>query len=460
MNFDKIHTVYLIGIGGIGMSALARYFMMLNKKTMGYDLTETNLTKQLVDEGIRVFYNDNPDEIPIEAQNRNNSLVIYTPAIPKNNKLLTYFSNNGFKLLKRAEVLGYIANKSNTIAVAGTHGKTSISGLLSHILSSTGEKCTAFVGGIMNNYNSNFLFSGQAKFTIVEADEFDKSFLQLKPANAIISSIDADHLDIYNKLENLQKGFLEFANQIKPNGNLLIKKGLNISPEEVNKIRLYTYSADEEADIFASNIHIKNNQTYFDINMPGGKILKDLFIQLPGRINIENTVAASGMAYLLGVDEKDIRSGLSSFKGIKRRFDFLLKSERLIYMDDYAHHPKEISAMISSIREVYPDRKLTGVFQPHLFSRTKDFANEFAISLSMLDEVILLDIYPAREKPVEGISAKLIFDNINIENKIMCNLIKLIEEIEKREVDFLITIGAGNIDTLRNKIKSTLEKRL
>ena len=460
MNLNKINTVFLIGIGGIGMSALARYFNKLNKKVIGYDLTASALTSTLIAEGINIYFDDKISNIPKEIKQNEDCIIIYTPAVPSNNNHLNYFITEGYKLFKRSQILGIIANNSNAVAVAGTHGKTSVSGLLSHILLSSTKGCTAFVGGIMKNYSSNFVYSPNSSITVVEADEFDKSFLQLQPLNVIITSVDADHLDIYKNYENLKNSFKQFAEKIKPAGNLLIHKSVDLKPNLSESTNYYTYAVDEQADFYASSIKIENGETYFDLHLPKGIIITNLHINLPGRINIENAVAASSMAWLLGVEKEMIFTALSTFTGIYRRFDFQIKTDNLIYMDDYAHHPEEISAMLSSVMEVYPNKKLTGIFQPHLFSRTQDFADGFAKSLSMLDEVILLDIYPAREMPIEGVSSKLIYDRIINTNKTMCLKADLLLEIENREIEFLITIGAGNIGEMRSEIKKLLEKRL
>ena len=460
MDIKAIHNVYFIGIGGIGMSALARYFNLSGKRVAGYDLTPSPLTSSLIKEGIEIHFDDNPLKISKYIKNKYDSLIIYTPAIPANNKELVYMRKSGFTILKRAEVLGLITNNSKTIAVAGTHGKTSVSGLLSHIFTKSGTGCTAFLGGISKTYKSNFVYSENSEHTITEADEFDRSFLHLNPAHAIITSTDADHLDIYKDHQSLINSFNEFISKVNSSGNVLYQINAKLDLQNIIDKSIYSYSIDSDADFKAINLRIKNNKSCFDILLSDKSIIKDICILLPGKINIENALAAASMAWLLGISKDAIRKSLGNFKGMQRRFDFKIISDKVIFMDDYAHHPNEISAMISSVKDMYPDKVITGIFQPHLFSRTKDFASEFAKSLSQFDEIILLDIYPAREKPIEGVTSNLILSEITKKNKKICTKDKILEEILKRDIEFLITIGAGDIDRLVPSIQEILEKRI
>jgi UDP-N-acetylmuramate--alanine ligase len=442
--------VYFLGIGGIGMSALARYFNGLGVQVSGYDKTKTLLTDQLQQEGIRIHYQDDVKQIP-----ENIDLTIYTPAIPNNLNEFTHLKNSGIPVKKRSEVLGLITNERKTIAVAGTHGKTTVSTLIAHILKNSSIDCSAFLGGISKNYKTNLLISDQSDWMVVEADEFDRSFLQLKPEIGIITSMDADHLDIYGNLESLTSNFTQFAEQIKNNGILLIKDGLQSNFSHLSEIQIFTYSITEGSDFYASNIRLVNDKYCFDF-IYRDKIIRDITLGIPGLINVENSVAAMAAAILAGVTEKEIKAGLPAFSGIQRRFDYQIKTEDLIYIDDYAHHPEEIKGFVNSVKKIYPDKKILGIFQPHLFSRTRDFANEFASSLEILDKIILLPIYPAREKPIEGISSELIFDKINSDNKSLCAKTELIDTINRSTFDIILTMGAGDIDQLVLPIKKHL----
>lgn len=444
--------MYFLGIGGIGMSALARYFNGLGVQVSGYDKTKTLLTDQLQQEGIRIHYQDDVNQIP-----KNIDLIIYTPAIPKNLDEFIHLKKTGIPVKKRSEVLGLITNERKTIAVAGTHGKTTVSTLIAHILKKSSIDCSAFLGGISKNYKTNLLISDQSDWMVVEADEFDRSFLQLKPEIGIITSMDADHLDIYGNLESLTSNFTQFAEQIKNNGILLIKEGLHSNFTHLSEIQIFTYSVTEGSDFYASNIRLDNEKYCFDF-IYRDKIIRDVTLGIPGLINVENSVAAMAVAILAGITEKEIKAALPAFSGIQRRFDYQIKTEDLIYIDDYAHHPEEIKGFVNSVKKIYPDKKILGIFQPHLFSRTRDFANEFASSLEILDKIILLPIYPAREKPIEGISSKLIFDKINSDNKSLCAKTELIETINRNTFDIILTMGAGDIDQLVLPIKKHLTK--
>ena len=460
MDIKKIHSVYLIGIGGIGMSAIARYFKSLGLNVAGYDKTPSTLTDELINEGINIHFDENIQNIPeLYTTDINKTLIIYTPAIPNNHSELNYFKINNFQIYKRSKILGFIANDKQGIAVAGTHGKTTVSALIAHILKQSKFDCSAFLGGISNNYNSNLLLSSKSDFVVVEADEFDKSFLQLYPYFGIVTSVDADHLDIYGDKQHLEESFAQFIHQIKVNGKLLIKKNININYELNKGVEKFTYSLNSKADFYANNITLNNGIYYVDIVTPD-KTVKNVEIGLPGLFNVENSIAAFAVAYLLGVDENDIRKSLSTSKGVKRRFNYIIKTNNLIYIDDYAHHPNELKASISSTRELFPDKKITGIFQPHLFSRTRDFAKEFAKSLELLDSLILLDIYPARELPIEGVSSKIIFDKVNIENKILCSKSELINILKQQDLQVVLTLGAGDIDRLVQPVKEYLETKI
>ena len=465
MNLDLPKHIYLIGIGGIGMSALARYFNAKGKNVCGYDKAQSTLCKQLENEGIKIHYNDGVENIPQIIQNAtyNEILVIYTPAIPKQNIELNFFSDKGFKLYKRAEVLGMISKQSYTIAVAGTHGKTTTSAILAHILQNAGKQTTAFLGGISKNYNTNLLLAEKGNILIVEADEYDRSFLQLQPDIAIITSVDVDHLDIYKNKEDLHVAFKQFVSQIKQKGVLLVEESIAIDfpvPEAGAKL---SYSASTKADYYAENIKVKAGKMIFDMTalniMPGmtcEKKQEDLELILPGVHNVSNAVAAAAAACYLGLSCEDVIQGLSTFEGIKRRFDVHINNKNLAYVDDYAHHPKEVSSTIIAAKQLFPDREITVIFQPHLFSRTQDFAHDFAESLSLANQLILLDIYPARELPIEGVNAKMLLNLCTNPRKETCSKEELLKVLEQEELDVLLTLGAGDIDTLVEPIKHLL----
>lgn len=454
-NLNSIKYIYLLGIGGIGMSALARYFNAHGKKVCGYDRTKSHLTDELVAEGVNIHFDDNISDISKEVlANKNEALIIYTPAIPHDHSELRYFEEKEFILKKRSEVLGMIAKEHYTLAVAGTHGKTTTSSLLAHLLTESGKKCTAFLGGVTQNYNTNLLISPNDKIMVVEADEYDRSFLTLHPDVAIITSMDADHLDIYGNKDHVEESYLQFASQVKPEGHLIYKKGLTI-PKGTSMAQ--TYSVNEEADFYAKNISVKEGRFVFDFISKEEKIT-NIEYHIPGRHNIENAVAASAAALKAGVSASDIKHALSTFKGVKRRFEYHIKNKNLIYIDDYAHHPAELKACISAVKELYPDKKITGIFQPHLFSRTRDFANDFAKSLSMLDTCILLDIYPARELPIPGVTSEILLKNINSQQKYLLKKEEVIPHLLKHTPEILITVGAGDIDMMVEPIKNALDK--
>ena len=460
MEMQKITSVYFVGAGGIGMSALARYFRAKGKQVAGYDKTPSDLTAALIEEGIRIHYTDDIALIPEDCKQIDSTLVIYTPAIPETHTELNYFKTNGFTLMKRARVLGEITRTERGLCIAGTHGKTTTSSMLAHLLKQSHVECNAFLGGILKNYNSKLMLSDKSDLAVIEADEFDRSFHWLNPYMAVITAVDPDHLDIYGTPEAYRESFEHFTSLIRPDGCLVMKKGLQLQPRLPEGAKLYTYSAAEEADFFARNIRIGNGDILFDFVTPDGCI-PDVKLGVPVKVNIENGVAAMALAWLNGVTPEEIRSGMASFAGPVRRFDFHLKKDDIVLLDDYAHHPAELKASIQSVKELYPDKKVTGIFQPHLYTRTRDFAADFAASLSLLDELILLDIYPAREEPIPGVTSQIIFDRVTIPNKRMIRKEELLDLVQKEAASFevVLMVGAGNIDRLVEPVKQILEKR-
>lgn len=456
-NLNNIKNIYLLGIGGIGMSALARYFNAQGKNVAGYDRTPTNLTQQLESEGMQVHYADDLNAIPEPFKDRENTLVIYTPAVPADHKELSFFKDNGFSIKKRAEILGLISQAKDVIAIAGTHGKTTTSTMTSHLLKQSHLDCSAFLGGISQNYHSNLLLSSTSNWVVAEADEYDRSFLQLYPKQAVVTAMDADHLDIYGTHDEVKKAFRQFISQIKDGGSLVIKKGLDAG--NPGNIKVFTYSLSEQADFCAENIQVRDGLYHFDLNTPFGK-LKGLTLGFPGLLNVENSVAAMSMALLAGVKHEEIYTALRTFKGVQRRFDFHIRHKDFMLIDDYGHHPEELRYTIQSVKDLYPGKKVTGIFQPHLYSRTKDFAEEFARSLDLLDQVILLDIYPARELPIPGVTSQIILDKMHNSNKILCKKQELplvAGNIEKP--DIVLTMGAGDIDTFLGTLKELFIKK-
>ena len=447
-------NIYFIGIGGIGMSAIARYYHQKGLKVTGYDKTPSELTFALENEGIEVHYEDNIDFIPKDVEN---TLVVYTPAVPKDMGELVYVQEKGYRVIKRSRTLGEIAQGQRCLAVAGTHGKTTTSTLLAHIFHDSKEGCSAFLGGISKNHDTNLLVS-ENNTIVAEADEFDRSFLQLFPEIAVITSMDADHLDIYSDISNMHEAFKAFAGQVS--GTVITKLGLPICQEDTKAdILRYSYS-DSKADFFAGNITVDECGYFtFDLHWPGGTI-KDCKVGIPGWINVENAVAASAIALTYGLDPEKVKAALASFQGVKRRFDIHLNTPQCSYIDDYAHHPKEIAAAVSSMREIFPGRRLTAIFQPHLYTRTRDFADEFAQALSQVDKLILLDIYPAREEPIPGVTSEIIFSNVTIKEKVLLNKEELMDYLQNEPVDTLITFGAGNIDRYIKPITEMLCQRL
>ncbi len=455
---NKFTQYYFLGIGGIGMSALARYFYTKGFRVAGYDRTETKLTSDLQAEGIAVCFDEAVNQIPTRYTKPENTLVVITPAIPQNHPQLKYFQENNFTIQKRAQVLGNITRQSKGICIAGTHGKTTTSTITAHLLYQSQVSCNAFLGGIANNYNSNLLLSSESNLVVIEADEYDRSFHQLSPYMAVITSADPDHLDIYETANAFRESFEHFTSLIRAGGALIMRKGIDIVPKLQKGVKLYTYSMDEGGDFCAENIRTAKGEIRFDFVTPTDRI-NDVRLGVPVRINVENSVAAMALAWLNGVSSDEIRTGISSFSGIYRRFNVVYKTDKLVFMDDYAHHPSELKASISSIRNLYPDRKITGIFQPHLYSRTRDFAPAFAEALSQLDELILLDIYPARELPIEGVDSELILRDVKLKNKTLCSKENLLPLLKEKELDVLVTFGAGDIDKLVPLIKEQLKPK-
>ena len=448
MELTEINRVYFIGIGGIGMSALARYFVKRGCVVCGYDRTRTDLTIALEREGILISYLDEDASMPICYQEKHpDTLIVYTPAIPKNSVILNYFKDNGFDLKKRSEVLGIISKGQFCIAVAGTHGKTTTSSMIAHLLTDSGYGCTAFLGGITTNYNSNFLI-GDNNVVVVEADEYDRSFLTLHPDISVITSMDADHLDIYGNAEQLHESFHLFAGQLKPEGTLFVKAGLPITDG-------VTYSLWPNSELKGLNIRVEQRSFVFDY-VDEVLEIKDLHLMLPGKHNVENAVAAIGVALKLGIQPDQVKAAIANFKGVKRRFEYLVNRDSHIYIDDYAHHPEELKACFDAVRQLYPEKKLTVVFQPHLFSRTRDFADEFAKVLSTVDVLMLLEIYPARELPMEGVNAQLLLDKINLEHKEILSKEEVLDRIKMDKPELLVTVGAGDIDILIQPLKNIM----
>lgn len=445
MNLKTIHNVYFIGVGGIGMSAIARYFSMNGKNVCGYDKTPSPITKSLEEVGVEIHFEDSVKNIPLSFLEKEKTLVVYTPAIPKEHQELSYFIRNEFVILKRAEILGEITRNTFCLGVAGTHGKTTTSSILGHIMQK--EKATSFLGGIAENYSSNLIL-GEDKVSVVEADEFDRSFLKLSPNIACVTSMDADHLDIYGENEALQQSFRDFANKVS--GTLIVAKGIPLDG--------VTYGVNEEADYKAYNVKVATGKYIFDVQTPTSEI-KNIEFHLPGKHNMMNALAALAMADVYGVSLKDIKEQLKTFRGVKRRFSYKIKTDDLVLIDDYAHHPTEINAVEHSIREMYPKDKVLVVFQPHLFSRTNDFVDDFAKALSKFDEVLLLDIYPARELPVKGVTSSWLLGKMNLENKKLVSKENLSDEVLKSESKIIAMLGAGDIGLLVDEVKESLEEK-
>lgn len=458
MNINSIKSVYFIGAGGIGMSALVRYFLSKGKKVGGYDRTPSELTEKLIEEGADIHYEENIELIPEECKCKESTLVIFTPAIPQEHKELVFFIENGFEILKRAQVLGMITHTEKGLCVAGTHGKTTTSTMTAHLLHQSHVGCNAFLGGISKNYKTNLLLSETSEYVVIEADEFDRSFHWLTPFATVVTAVDSDHLDIYGTREAYLESFNKYTSLITPDGYLIVKKGIELSPRVKEGVKVFTYGIGE-GDFRAENIRIGNGEIIFDYISPLGNI-NDIQLGVPVYVNIENGVAAMALAQIAGVTDEEIKKAMPTFGGVDRRFDFKIKEENLVFLSDYAHHPAEIKQSISSIKALYPGKKVTVVFQPHLYTRTRDFYKEFAASLSLADEVILLDIYPARELPIDGVTSQLIFDCLeNKASAIMCKKEDLTDIIAKREIEVLITLGAGDIDNMVPQIYNILKNR-
>jgi UDP-N-acetylmuramate--alanine ligase len=458
MDVNTLKSVYFIGAGGIGMSALVRYFLSKGKKVGGYDRTPSELTMKLIEEGADIHYEEAPEKIPAEFKDPESTLVVYTAAMPEDHILLQYFRKHGFTIYKRAQVLGMLTRSSKGLCAAGTHGKTTTSTMTAHLLHQSQVGCDAFLGGISKNYGTNLLLSDDSAYVVIEADEFDRSFHWLSPYATIITSTDADHLDIYGTEEAYLESFNHYTSLIQPGGSLVIREGIRLQPRLQEGVRLYTYSS-ESGDFHAENIRIGGGEIVFDYVSPLGNI-SDVQLGVPVAINIENGIAAMALAQLSGVSNEEIKTGMASFRGVDRRFDFKIKTDKVVYLSDYAHHPEEIKQSILSMRALYGDKKLTGIFQPHLYTRTRDFYQEFAESLSLLDEVILTDIYPARELPIEGVSSQLIYDNLRPDiDKILCTKEEVIDILKKKEIEVLMTLGAGDIENYAPQICEILNER-
>ena len=458
MDVNTLKSVYFIGAGGIGMSALVRYFLSKGKNVGGYDRTPSELTLKLIEEGAAIGYDDSPESIPTAFLQPESTLIVYTAAMPEDHILLQYFRHHGFTVYKRAQVLGMLTRSSKGLCAAGTHGKTTTSTMTAHLLHQSQVGCDAFLGGISKNYGTNLLLSVHSDYVVIEADEFDRSFHWLTPYATVITSTDADHLDIYGTEEAYLESFSHYTSLIVSGGALVMREGIRLQPRLQEGVRLYTYST-QSGDFHAENIRIGGGEIIFDYVSPLGDI-RDVQLGVPVAINIENGIAAMALAQLSGVSNEEIKSAMATFSGIERRFDFKLKTDRVVYLSDYAHHPEEIRQSILSMRALYADKKLTAVFQPHLYTRTRDFYREFADSLSLLDEVILTDIYPARELPIEGVSSQLIFDCLRPDmQKTLCRKEEVVNILANKQIEVLITLGAGDIENDAPRICEILKEQ-
>ena len=458
-NLQNIRNVYFLGIGGIGMSALARYFKFTGRNVAGYDRTPTALTKAMQAEGIDVHFEDDIRKIPSNWDPAS-TLAVFTPALPEDHKELSWFREKPIGLLKRAKVLGLVCNERSGIAVSGTHGKTTVSTMVANILNKTYTGCGAFLGGISKNFGTNLLLPKvESPWIVVEADEFDRSFLHLTPQLALVTSIDADHLDIYGQKDKIVESFEKFISQIQPGGKLVIKKGVELNTSKTGAT-VYTYSLKGDSDFKTENLQLNTEGGFyqFDIRTPGG-VIADCKMNYPGLLNVENAVGAASLAFLAGATPDEIKSGLEDYQGVIRRFDVRFRNEKYIYIDDYAHHPEELKAIISSVKELYKGRKLTGIFQPHLYSRTRDFSAEFAASLDLLDTAILIPLYPAREEPIRGISSAIIFNQMKIQDKHLVTKPEMLEILKNDNCDIVLTMGAGDIDGLAGDIIEILKNK-
>lgn len=456
MGLSEYKNIYFIGIGGIGMSALSRYFNAKKINIYGYDKVKSNLCSDLEKEGMKIHYSDSVENISVNIkENKQESLVVYTAAIPSENKELSYFKENGFEVLKRSEVLGKVTEDNFSIAVAGTHGKTTTSTMIAHVLHNSDIDCTAFLGGISTNYNSNLVLGSEKSIIVVEADEFDRSFLTLSPDVAIITSVDADHLDIYKTKENLLSAFTDFTNKIKTGGTLYLEANIDSTFVVRDDITILKYSSNLTSDCTALNISSSTNNMLFDVEI-NNELITQFKLNMGGEYNVSNALVSIAVAKQLGVSNVCLLDGMNSFKGIKRRFETHILSEKIIYIDDYAHHPKEITESIQAVKKMYPNKKITVVFQPHLYSRTNDFMNEFAVALSLSNHLILLDIYAAREQPINGVSSEVLAEKCNVNKIQLCSLNDVVKLLEGEEVELLLTLGAGDIGTIVGDIKTLL----
>lgn len=449
-------AVYFIGIGGIGMSAIARYFLHQGLVVGGYDRTPSDLTRKLEEEGAQIHYEENIDLIPEACKDAKEALIIYTPAIPAEHQELQYFRNGGFDIQKRAQVLGTLTRANKGLCVAGTHGKTTTSSMAAHLLHQSHVDCNAFLGGITKNYGTNYILSKESEYVVIEADEFDRSFHWLSPFATVITSTDADHLDIYGTEEAYLESFAHYSSLIVPGGYLILHTGLKMKPRTGEQVTTFTYSR-EEGDFHAENVKIGNGEISFDLISPLGNI-SDIHLGVPVTVNIENGIAAMALAQIAGVNTEEIKAAMASFSGVDRRFDFRVKNDKMVYLSDYAHHPAEIRQSILSIKQLYEGKRIKAIFQPHLYTRTRDFYEDFAASLSLLDDVALLDIYPAREKPIPGVTTQIIFDKLTSAHKEMCHKEDLLDIVGRRDFDVLITLGAGDVEDYAGKIAELLSK--
>lgn len=455
MNIESIQSVYFVGAGGIGMSALIRYFLSKGKVVAGYDRTPSELTERLITEGAQIHYEENISLIPEICKEQATTLVVYTPAVPQEHAELAYFREKGFDIYKRSQVLGIITHNRKGLCVAGTHGKTTTSTMAAHLLHQSHVGCTAFLGGIAKNYGTNLLLSQESPYTVIEADEFDRSFHWLSPWISVITATDPDHLDIYGTKEAYLESFRHYTTLIQPGGALILHKGLELQPDVQPGVTIYTYSRNE-GDFHAENIRIGNGEIFIDFIAPDTRI-NDIRLGVPVSINIENGVAAMALAHLSGATDEEIKQAMASFRGVNRRFDFKLKTDKVVFLSDYAHHPAEIAQSLKSIRELYRDKKITAIFQPHLYTRTRDFYKDFADSLSLADEVILTEIYPAREQPIPGVSSELIYDHLHPETeKCICRKENILKLLSGKSIEVLIVLGAGDLDNYAPQITELL----
>ena len=459
-NLQNIKNVYFLGIGGIGMSALARYFKFTGRNVAGYDRTPTTLTDTLQKEGIDVHFDDDIRNIP-KSWDPAETLAVYTPALPDDNSELSWFREKPVALLKRAKVLGLISNDKSGIAISGTHGKTTVSTMTANILNQSQKGCGAFLGGISKNFGSNLLLPKEdSPWIVAEADEFDRSFLHLQPQLALITSIDADHLDIYGEKDKIVESFEKFISQIKVGGKLVVKRGVDIDAARHTNAEIFSYALKDDADFTTEHLQLdtKAGCYRFGIKTPAG-VISNCVMNYPGLLNVENAIGSAALAFLAGASPDEIKAGLENYQGVVRRFDIRFKSKKQVYIDDYAHHPEELKAIITSVKALYAGRKVTGIFQPHLYSRTRDFADDFAVSLDLLDEAVLVPLYPAREEPIPGVSSEIIFNKMKLGNKHMVEKEDVVEMLKKAETEIVLTMGAGNIDGIANDIINVLKNK-